>query len=321
MRAVFQDLSLPSAYFEIADGSPATAQAYTFKKQREDPLRFELIAHCVTKQGDWAIALTHSATSGSTTVFWSLDERIDSSRLNDDLLAFPQHAVHPMLIPCIMFAATLRMAVERRHTIKDRLQMLEESIPRIGQRASIISEKAYDEDAAFEDSHDFDRLFTLLHSCRKDQASRKGRYDFWQSFRDVIEQGFTYFGGLLEKTPNEEYFQINSELKQWYDITWQRIESLMARDKDHIDRVEDLSQTVCTLLADTSSQLICDQLYNLIQQREIRLQSSIARAAQRDSEGMKYIAVLGSIFLPASLIAVSHAKCLHKTKLTRFRPS
>lgn len=178
MRTVFQNLSLPSAYFEIADGSPATAQSYTFKTQSHNPLRLELVAHCITKQGDWAVALTHSASTGSTTVFWSLDERIDSSRLSEDLLAFPQHAIHPMLIPCIMFAATLRMAVERRHMIKDRLQMLEDSIPRIGRTVSIISEKVHEQDAAFEDSHDFDRLFNLLHSCRKDQASRKGRYDF-----------------------------------------------------------------------------------------------------------------------------------------------
>ena len=47
------------------------------------------------------------------------------------------------------------------------------------------------------------------------------------------------------------------------------------------------------------------QLYSLVGQRDIRIQSSIARATQRDSEDMKFIAVLGSIFLPASLVAVS----------------
>lgn len=47
------------------------------------------------------------------------------------------------------------------------------------------------------------------------------------------------------------------------------------------------------------------QLYSLVEQRDLRVQSSIARAAQRDSEDMKFISVLGSIFLPASLIAVS----------------
>jgi len=48
------------------------------------------------------------------------------------------------------------------------------------------------------------------------------------------------------------------------------------------------------------------QLYSLVEQRDLRVQSSIARAAQRDSEETKFIAVLGSIFLPASLIAVSN---------------
>lgn len=38
----------------------------------------------------------------------------------------------------------------------------------------------------------------------------------------------------------------------------------------------------------------------------MQIQSSIARAAQHDSEDMKFLAVMGSIFLPASLVAVSH---------------
>jgi hypothetical protein len=50
------------------------------------------------------------------------------------------------------------------------------------------------------------------------------------------------------------------------------------------------------------------QLYSLVEKRDLRVQSSIARAAQRDSEEMKFIAVLGSIFLPASLIAVSDSQ-------------
>jgi Mg2+ and Co2+ transporter CorA len=50
------------------------------------------------------------------------------------------------------------------------------------------------------------------------------------------------------------------------------------------------------------------QLYSLVEKRDLRVQSSIARAAQRDSEVMKFIAVLGSIFLPASLIAVSDSQ-------------
>lgn len=49
------------------------------------------------------------------------------------------------------------------------------------------------------------------------------------------------------------------------------------------------------------------QLYSLVEQRDLRVQSKIASAAQRDSEDMKFIAVLGSFFLPASLVAVSPA--------------
>jgi len=49
------------------------------------------------------------------------------------------------------------------------------------------------------------------------------------------------------------------------------------------------------------------QLYNLISQRDSRTQSEIARAAQKDSQDMKFIALLGSVFLPAGLVAVSRS--------------
>lgn len=41
-----------------------------------------------------------------------------------------------------------------------------------------------------------------------------------------------------------------------------------------------------------------------MEQRHLRAQSDVARAALRDSEDMKFITVLGAVFLPASLVAV-----------------
>jgi len=46
------------------------------------------------------------------------------------------------------------------------------------------------------------------------------------------------------------------------------------------------------------------QLNNLVQQRELAVQSTIAKALHRDGEDMKFIAWLGCVFLPASLVAV-----------------
>ena len=43
----------------------------------------------------------------------------------------------------------------------------------------------------------------------------------------------------------------------------------------------------------------------MVLQRDMRLQSGIAQATQRDSEDMKSLAILGSVFLPANLVAVS----------------
>ncbi|CAK3847436.1 Hypothetical predicted protein [Lecanosticta acicola] len=273
MRVVFDSLDLPASYFQIADGSPATARSAIIWNDHGKPERYELVAYCVTKQGDWGMALSHNASTMSTAAFWSVDERIDSQALTQDLHDFQDHAAHPMLIPCIMLSAALRMAVQRRHSIKERISQLESTISAL--RHPVLS---VDVD---EDPPDLDHLFELLQSCRKDQASRRGRYDFWDTFHTAIEEGFTYASSLaINRTARDDLYQ-------WSSLTRQRLQSLKARDKDHTHRVDNISAL----------------LHNLVQQREIRLQSSIAKAARRDSQDMKFIAVLGSIFLPASLVA------------------
>jgi hypothetical protein len=60
-----------------------------------------------------------------------------------------------------------------------------------------------------------------------------------------------------------------------------------------------------------------EQLYNLVQQRDSQVQADIARVFQRDSEDMKFIALLGSVFLPASLVAVSSIPFLALVKFAR----
>ena len=53
LRHTFSTLDLPTTYLQIADGSPAIAQAFVLQKTTK-LRRLEFIAHCVTKQGDWA---------------------------------------------------------------------------------------------------------------------------------------------------------------------------------------------------------------------------------------------------------------------------
>ncbi|GAB7325663.1 hypothetical protein MBLNU13_g09640t1 [Cladosporium sp. NU13] len=287
LRSVFDTLRLPSSYFQIASGSVGSAQSHTLYDSGDRPYRHEMIGHCVSQQGDWALALSHDAAKRVTSVFWSVEKPINSKALLDDFHAFQKYASHPMLIPCIMFASSLRTSEERRQSIKDRLVKLESTIAKI----SVKEAHAFDHDmrsyGRSEHPQSLETLLQILHSCRKDQSSRKGRYKFWRSVVDSIEEGFKYIEAVMAHSPDIHLLEAHRELRKWVRVNEKKLESLMARDEDHVDRVENVSH----------------MLYSLVGQRDIRIQSSIARATQRDSEDMKFIAVLGSIFLPASLIA------------------
>ncbi|SMR46239.1 unnamed protein product [Zymoseptoria tritici ST99CH_1E4] len=293
LNTIFETLNLPGSYLQIADGFLSTAQAHITYDAKGDAIAFQLIVYCTMKQGDWSLALSHHAATMETSIFLSLEQRLDSLPITSDLQDLQHYSFHPMLIPCIMFDAVMKMGIERRNSIKARLRTLERSMAVLSRRASGASRPGSlsEEDVGEEDADDWSALFELLASCRQDQVSRKGRYEFWKSYHAAIQAGMEYMPKVLlvgdEGVEGGERVKVHGELQQWVDLTWQRLNSLMARDKDHIGRVENM----LTLL------------YSLVQQRDMSLQSSIAKATQRDSQDMKFIAVLGSVFLPASLVA------------------
>lgn len=244
LKSIFARTELPPSYFQIADGSSATALGYTTyeMKGERQPVRFELVVHCLTKQGDWAMALSHRAKTGDTSAFLSTDRRVKSTLITDELKRFSDHAFHPMLLPCIVLSMTFHMATQRRQVIKDKLNRLEQTLLSIISRpfvtpASKVLAEGGDNEIAF--------LFGLLQSCRKDQDSRKGRTDFWNSLHAAIKEGFEYSEKSLAVSDNKRIFKGHQNLHQWMTLVWQRLQSLNERDQDHIDRLEDLSHMVC----------------------------------------------------------------------------
>nr|OQO19916.1 hypothetical protein B0A51_10531 [Rachicladosporium sp. CCFEE 5018] len=217
----------------------------------------------------------------------NVDSRFDADELIEDLGAFKHCAAHPLLVPCIMFAANLRMSEKRRQSIKERLHRLEHSISELARVDALSDANDFTRTREDADSQRLETLYEVLHSCRKDQASREGRYGFWRECNGALDEGFKYVDLLMLQATTVPLRVAHDELLQWKNVAYHKFESLMARDKDHVNRVNTVS----------------DLLSSLVQQRDMRLQASIARASQRDSEEMKFIAVLGSIFLPASLIA------------------
>jgi hypothetical protein len=242
-QAVFDTLRLPPSYFQIASGTAGSAQAHILRNHKQSQ-KLEFIAHCLSKQGDWAIALSHDAAKRATSVFWSVDDKIDSVPLLDDFRDFQGYASHPMLVPCIMFAANLRMSEQRRHAIKDTLQSLESAIQQISQKEA----SSYDRDAEaydhYEQPQSLEIYFQMLHRCRKDQSSRKGRYGFWRDFVGAVEEGFKYIEDLMTDSQDDWLLEAHNELRRWIAVNDKKLESLMARDEDHVYRVDNVSHMV-----------------------------------------------------------------------------
>jgi hypothetical protein len=257
-QTLFATLKLPPSYFQIAHGTAGSAQAHiTRQTPSGNPERYEFIAHYISRLGDWALALSHDPNKRVTSVFWSIDSKIDSAALLEDFRDFEQFALHPMLVPCIMFAANLRMNEQRRKSIKNRVLELENSIRGLIQReasSSSTSSLLDRDDANGNHRHrdgqapqNLETYFQVLHSCRKDQSSRKGRYRFWRSFVEALEEGFEYVEALIaaSKSPDVYILEAHQELKRWVEVNDKKLESLMARDEDHVCRVDNVSHMVC----------------------------------------------------------------------------
>jgi hypothetical protein len=138
-----------------------------------------------------------------------------------------------------MFAANLRMSEQRRHAIKDTLQSLESAIQQISQKEA----SSYDRDAEaydhYEQPQSLEIYFQMLHRCRK------GRYGFWRDFVGAVEEGFKYIEDLMADSQDDWLLEAHNELRRWIAVNDKKLESLMARDEDHVYRVDNVSHMVC----------------------------------------------------------------------------
>lgn len=120
------------------------------------------------------------------------------------------------------------------------MNTFEETIRLITQKAAKTTDEDFQEfNWYLKQPGGMETMFELLESCRREQASRKGRYQYWHMLYSAILQGIDYAEHSLSHVPREDFRQAQSNLKQWMAITWMKFETLMARDEDHIARVND----------------------------------------------------------------------------------
>lgn len=144
-----------------------------------------------------------------------------------------------------MFFQILELAVERRKVLKHKLHELENTMREVNTRMAWVTKLDGRQHTSPRD-HDSDnqKLFALLQSCREAQASRDGRYHFWATYHAALKDGLVFVakGGL-----DGELAIADASLRRWSEIIWTKLESLQARDKDQIERVNIASDMVSPL--------------------------------------------------------------------------
>jgi hypothetical protein len=92
-----------------------------------------------------------------------------------------------------------------------------------------------------EGSRSTEYLLVLLQSCREVQASREGRYHFWNNYHSALQEGLKF---VADGSRDVQVTTAGIELKHWSNMIWAKLQSLQARDKDHIERVNIASEMV-----------------------------------------------------------------------------
>ena len=272
LNHVFDGLRLPSSYFQVADGSPTTCHHHILV-EKDIPRRYEFVGHWVTKTGDWSLALAHHAETMETSVFWSMNEKMESGALLGDLLANKNNAFHPMLIPCIMFAHVFEMSLDRRNKIKDELKNLESAVSdtntfvlgrtptrrATGLQDVVTHDQERQADVPLRERPmpelevEIARRFQTLNKCRQFQETQQGRRQLWTSFNKAIEAGLEYMENVLTDPNNpsgERHRAACDDLQHWRRITWNKMENLIARDEDHVRRIESIAGSVSVFAID-----------------------------------------------------------------------
>ncbi len=91
----------------------------------------------------------------------------------------------------------------------------------------------------------FQHMSRRLNTCKKQQASRDGRHQFWKQFRNVLEDSFKALNELVSDEKRRQLARAQLELKHWTELEGALFESLDGRDVNYNARIETQLSVVC----------------------------------------------------------------------------
>ncbi|KAL1880606.1 hypothetical protein Daus18300_001217 [Diaporthe australafricana] len=270
----------------------------------EDPyLQIVMRKSDVRKKGKtrgWELMLSHHFRTGITTGYVKGTDSSDMTESIQHLKECAVHMAHPFLLPVIILSHDLSPKTDsKQRDARDWLRRLEHAV---SMRNEIQEEEGY----VKADVMDLDQINRDLVECHSQVLWK--RPQAYQEIITAMKAGMDQFVRMLPPARSARALdEGGKDVYGFKDLNKQQ-SSMLSRLDFYYNKLKGTEHYVHTTLERLAIQR--SALYNIIAQKESKLnlqmagdQRRLAYASKRDSTSMKTISLLGSIFLPATLLA------------------
>ncbi|OLN86525.1 hypothetical protein CCHL11_10282 [Colletotrichum chlorophyti] len=283
-----------------------------FDQDDEDPtLQIVFRKSDVRKKGKtrgWELMLSHRFSTGITSGYVKGTPSSDIVTAIEHLVSCTHQVGHPMLLPVIILSHDLSSRNdEKQRDARDWLRRLEHAV---SMRNEIEDEEGY----VSKDGYlDVDAISRDLVECHSQVLWKRP-----QAYQEIVKEMEAALAKFKAGVPAERNTSSVDKLHRsmlarldFYKAKLKGIENYQATtlERLHIQR----SAGLLTCRVRLFGKAIADgatQLYNLLNQRESKIQFQmageqrrLAHASKRDSTAMKTISLLGAVFLPGTFLA------------------
>jgi hypothetical protein len=192
----------------------------------------------------WLLAMTYDAQQCITTGIFCVDDATmpGSTTSTPDLilkhLTNSKHlSLHPMLLPIILFSKLLESSKIHRNELRRGIQDLEAMLGEFTiRRRRELHHHDQDENSLDELGHRV--LSHRLTICRRQQAARDGRNQFWKQFKGVFVDSLDGIPTITDPENLRHIHEAQQELLQVMNFKAKEFQNLEGRDVNFKARIE-----------------------------------------------------------------------------------
>lgn len=250
------------------------------------------------KTRGWELMLCHDIKANATTAFCKGTPSSDILTSVRHLKACVQQIGHPMLLPTIIFSHDMSEKTDiKQREAREWIRKLEHAV---SMRTEIEEKDSYlDKEGLV----DFDLINRHLVECHSQVLWKRPK-----AYMQILD-GFKNAMDLFKETSLAVDREVDSHPRpRWNRSLRQLHGSMLSRHAFYRSKLQGIESYAHTTLQRLDIQRAA--LYNVIQQRESKLnfemardQRRLAHASKRDSGAQKTIALLGALFLPGAFLA------------------